>query len=490
MRAAVFVSLGVLAIAVLACLPAHAREGEPNIIVVVADDLGLADVSLYGTRTPTPNIDRIGQGGVVFRQGYVTAPLCSPSRAGLITGRYQQRFGFEHNARDAPDGGGTGLPEGETTLAEDLKGAGYRTGLVGKWHLGVGDRDYPTNRGFNEFFGFVAGATDYIDPDLPNVRSLKREHFAAHLDIPEPELPGLFLSFPRVKGSQILRGEKKEVVDNYDKYLTDELGREAVDFVTRHRDEPFFLYLAFNAPHSPFQVTRKYYDRFLDKPSEIDRVYSGMVSAMDDAVGAVLDALEGLGLADNSLVVFLGDNGCAAYFPGVCSCEPVSGGKGTYYEGGVRVPFLLRWPARIEAGKSVETPVSSLDILPTVLAAAGIEAQPNRALDGRDLLPYLAGEASGSAHGMLAWRNAPAAAVRLGDFKLIKPDQDGAVGFLYDLASDPMERRDLAAERRDVVGLLEAAFLEWRGITVPPAWPPRAFNTYTVCGIEPVPFPD
>jgi arylsulfatase A-like enzyme len=484
-----FNSLGVLAVAASLCLPVHAGEGGPNIILIVADDLGIADVTLYGTRTPTPNIDRIGNGGVVFRQGYVTAPLCSPSRAGLITGRYQQRFGFEYNARDAPDGG-TGLPESETTIAEYLGAAGYRTGIVGKWHLGARDSDYPTNRGFDEFFGIVAGATDYIDPTLPHVRSLTREHFAAYLDIPEPELPALFLSYPRVKGSRIVRGDDREVVDNYDRYLTDELGCEAVDFVTRHRARPFFLYLAFNAPHSPFQVTEKYYNRFLDKPSEIDRVYSGMVSAMDDAVGNLLDVLEELDLAENTIVVFLGDNGCAAYFPGVCPCEPVSGGKGTYYEGGVRVPFLLRWPARIEAGMSVSTPVSSLDVLPTVLGAVGIESASDRAFDGRDLLPFLEGRKSGVAHGMLAWRNAPAAAVRLGDFKLIKPDQDGALGHLYDLTTDPKEKRDLASERRDVVRLLEAAFSEWRGNTVPPSWPPRAINTYTVCGIEPVPFPD
>ena len=227
----------------------------------------------------------------------------------------------------------------------------------------------------------------------------------------------------RRRGNRILRGPEKTVIEE-PAYITDVFGDESVDFIRRHAEEPFFLYSAFNAPHSPFEVTEEYYNRFPDAEHELQRIYFGMIAALDDAVGRILDALDEAGIADNTLVVFLSDNGCAGYFPGLCSCEPLSGGKLTYYEGGVRVPYLLRWPAEVAAGATIDAPVSTLDILPTALAAAGAAAPADLELDGQDLMPLLDGSAAGTGTERLVWRNYPTVAVRSGDMKLIKPHQD------------------------------------------------------------------
>ena len=470
-----------------------ATSQSPNIVVILADDLGYADVSAYGTRVQTPNIDRIGREGAVFTQGYVTTPVCSPSRAGLLTGRYQQRFGFEYNARQAPEVPDVGLIAGELTIADHLRAAGYATGIVGKWHLGFKDEHYPTNRGFDEFYGHLSGATRFINTSTEGVVSMptNQEFRRRAPDDPrtdllvrgtEPPAPP-----PRSRGNLILRGPEKTVIDE-PAYITDIFGGESVDFIRRHAEEPFFLYSAFNAPHSPFEVTEEYYNRFPDVENELHRIYFGMIAALDDAVGRILDALDEAGIADNTLVVFLSDNGCAGYFPGLCSCEPLSGGKLTYYEGGVRVPFLLRWPAEVAAGTRIDAPVSTLDILPTALAAAGAEAPADLEVDGHDLMPLLDGSAEALGRERFVWRNYPTVAVRSGDMKLIKPNQDEPGGFLYDLASDQREQNDLSAERPEEVASLEAAIEEWRSITVAPGWGRRPPLAYSICNIEPIGF--
>ena len=490
-----------MAVLAIACSPggnggeqeASADASPPNIVVILADDLGYADVSIYGDRIQTPNIDRIGREGAVFTQGYVTTPVCSPARAALLTGRYQQRYGFEYNARQAPEVPDVGLIAGEVTIADHLRAAGYATGIVGKWHLGFKDEHYPTNRGFDEFYGHLAGATRFINRRTEGAvsmsaddefRSRPPEDPRADLVVrgTEPPAPPT-----RRAGNLILRGPEKTVVDE-PAYITDVFGDESVDFIRRHADEPFFLYSAFNAPHSPFQVTEEYYNRFPDEEHELRRIYFGMIAALDDAVGRILDALEEAEIADNTLVVFLSDNGCAGYFPGLCSCEPLSGGKLTYYEGGVRVPYLLRWPAAVAAGTTVDAPVSTLDILPTALAAAGTAAPADLELDGRDLMPLLDGSAEATGHDRLVWRNYPTVAVRSGDMKLIKPNQDEPGGFLYDLSTDVREQTDLAAERPEDVANLEAVIEEWRSITVEPAWTRRRPVAYSICNIEPIGF--
>ena len=465
----------------------------PNIVVILADDLGYADVSTYGDRLQTPNIDRIGREGAVFTQGYVTTPVCSPSRAGLLTGRYQQRFGFEYNARQAPEVPDVGLIAGELTIADHLKAAGYATGIVGKWHLGFKDEHYPTNRGFDEFYGHLSGATSFISRRTEGVLSMRTdEEFRGRSpDDPRTDLLIRGTEAPeppvRRRGNLILRGPEKTVIDE-PAYITDVFGDESVDFIRRHAEGPFFLYSAFNAPHSPFEVTEEYYDRFPDVENELQRIYFGMIAALDDAVGRILDALDEAGIAENTLVVFLSDNGCAGYFPGLCSCEPLSGGKLTYYEGGVRVPYLLRWPAAVSAGTTIDAPVSTLDILPTALAAAGSETPADLELDGHDLMPLLDGSAEATGHDRLVWRNYPTVAVRSGDMKLIKPNQDASGGFLYDLSSDIREHTDLAAERPAEVANLEAVIEDWRSITVEPAWGRRPPLAYSICNIEPIGF--
>ena len=470
-----------------------ATASPPNIVVILADDLGYADISTYGARVQTPNIDRIGREGAVFTQGYVTTPVCSPSRAGLLTGRYQQRFGFEYNARQAPEVPDVGLIAGELTIADHLRAAGYATGIVGKWHLGFKDEHYPTNRGFDEFYGHLSGATRFINTATEGAVSMatNQEFRTRAPDDPrtdllvrgaEPPAPP-----PRSRGNLILRGPEKTVVDE-PAYITDVFGDESVDFIRRHAEEPFFLYSAFNAPHSPFEVTEEYYNRFPDVENELHRIYFGMIAALDDAVGRILDALDEAGIADNTLVVFLSDNGCAGYFPGLCSCEPLSGGKLTYYEGGVRVPFLVRWPAEVAAGTRIDAPVSTLDILPTALAAAGAAAPADLELDGHDLMPLLAGSAEVLGREHLVWRNYPTVAARSGDLKLIKPNQDEPGGFLYDLSQDVREQNDLSGERPDDVASLEAVIEDWRSITVEPAWGRRPPLAYSICNIEPIGF--
>ena len=465
----------------------------PSIVVILADDLGYADVSTYGDRLQTPNIDRIGREGAVFTQGYVTTPVCSPSRAALLTGRYQQRYGFEYNARQAPEVPDVGLIAGELTIADHLKAAGYATGIVGKWHLGFKDEHYPTNRGFDEFYGHLSGATRFINRRTQGAVSMSAddEFRSRPPEDPRTDLVVRGTEPPapptRRAGNLIVRGPEKTVVDE-PAYITDVFGDESVDFIRRHADEPFFLYSAFNAPHSPFQVTDEYYDRFPEVEHELQRIYFGMIAALDDAVGRILDALDEAGIADNTLVVFLSDNGCAGYFPGLCSCEPLSGGKLTYYEGGVRVPYLLRWPVAVAAGTTIDAPVSTLDILPTALAAAGAAAPADLELDGHDLMPLLDASAEATGDGRFVWRNYPTVAVRSGDMKLIKPNQDAPGGFLYDLSTDVREQTDLAAERPEDVADLEAVIEDWRSITVEPAWTRRGPVAYSICNIEPIGF--
>jgi arylsulfatase A-like enzyme len=447
---------------------------RPNVIVIMADDLGYSDVSAYGVRrVPTPNIDRIGTDGVIFTDGYVTAPVCGPSRAGLMTGRYQTRFGFEFNngpaRRDVE--ANLGLPPGEITLASALKPLGYATGLVGKWHLGANTDYYPTNRGFDEFVGLLSGATSYISPDTPGVRVVTQAN------------NGEGAALRRNAFTQIVEGPDRRVVDNQSEYLTDYFARRAVDFISRRapQEEPYFLYLTPTAPHDPLMTTQEYYDRFPEIGNEQNRVYAAMVSALDDLVGDVLTAVEASGEADNTIIVFLSDNGCAAYYPGMCACEPLRGGKLTQYEGGVRVPFMMRWPARLEGGQIYREMISSLDLFPTVVAAAGGTLARDRIYDGVDLAPFLTGEVRGAPHEMLAWRRSPLASIRIGDWKMWK-DLEGEYTLLFNLREDANETTNLAQSRPDKLRELDEAWKQWARDLQDPSWPSRPHTTYNVCG--------
>jgi arylsulfatase A-like enzyme len=464
--------------------PAH----PPNVIVILADDLGYADISAYKIgRFHTPNIDRIGMQGVRFTDGYASAPVCGPSRAGLQTGRYQERFGFEYNngpaARDLREG--YGLDTTEVTLAQLLRAQGYHTGLVGKWHLGMQDKFYPTNRGYDEFVGFLPGETSYMNPDLPGVETAGL-FSGANEDASDTLLSAEFYRHPL---SQILEGPDRRVVHNEDQYLTDYFAARDSEFIAQagRSDHPYFLYAAFNAVHAPLMAPAKYYDRFPEIPDHQLRVYAAMVAALDDAVGKILDAVEVSGQASNTIIFFASDNGCAAYYPGLCSCTPLRGGKLSHYEGGTRVPFMMRWPGHIAAGSVYRQVVSLLDVLPTSVAAAGGTLPRDRVYDGVDIMPYVTGQRSGTPHDMLVWRRRPLVSIRQGDWKLWESVNDstgryGEYKLLFNLKSDLNETTNLASRYPRKVKQLEALIRQWAHDMTSPSWPSRPPVTYDVCG--------
>lgn len=415
---------------------------RPNVLVIVGDDMGYADVGFHGCKDiPTPNLDALAHSGIRCTNGYVSGPYCSPTRAGLLTGRYQTRFGHEFNP--GAEAGKQGLPLTETTIANRLKEAGYVTGLVGKWHLGALEAYQPPRRGFDEFFGFLGGAHPYF--------------------------PG--------QGAPIYRGTSpvKESA-----YLTDAFGREAVSFVERHKEQPFFLYLAFNAVHTPMHADDARLKKFAGIANKQRRAYAAMMSAMDDAIGAVLGKLRDLKLEENTLVFFISDNGGPTMqgtsINGSIN-DPLRGSKRTTLEGGVRVPFLVKWPGKLPAGKVYDPPVIQLDITPTVLAALNIADKSDAKFDGVNLLPFLKGEKVGVPHDALYWRFGKQMAIRQGDWKLVRydPVADAAAGRglpprLYNLAQDIGEKNDLSTTNPEKVKTLQAAWDGWNKENVPPLW--------------------
>ena len=447
-------------------------ERPPNIVFVFADDLGVGDLSVYGGKViDTPNIDQLAATGVRFTQGYMTHAVCSPSRAGLLTGRYQQRHGWEFNpaGRDVENG----MSIDERTMADVLKADGYATGLIGKWHLGYQDAHHPLARGFDEYFGVLASALSYIDPAVPGV-----EYVATG--------PTTGASrHPRSARIAVFRG--REIVEVED-YLTDVFTDEAVAFIDRHRDEPFFLFLSHTTPHTPLQATAKYLDRYRHIDNKAKRIYSAMVSSLDDSVGAVVEKLRAIGQLDNTLIVFSSDNGCMGgnyrLTEGMCSNAPHAGYKRYHQEGGIRVPLIMTWPATLPAGTVYERPVISLDLLATFSAAAG---QGTTTEDSVNLLPYLTGKIDSAPHEYLYWRAGPTVAIRDERWKLIrynKPSRskadlrddgrlqpppegwgtdspNGQLTLLFDLTRDPGETENLAAEHPAIVARLEQAHADW-----------------------------
>lgn len=431
----------VLAAALVPTLAGTAHGARPNVVLIVGDDMGYADLGVQGaTDIATPNIDAIAKNGVRFTNGYVSAPQCSPTRAGLLTGRYQERFGHEFNLSAADDA--FGLPLAERTLADRMKAGGYATGLVGKWHLGVEPAFHPTKRGFDEFFGFLAGAHTYF--------------------------PG---------GDPVWRGT---TLVEESEYFTDAIGREAAAFVDRHASKPFFLYVAFNAVHLPLQADEARLARVSGIADPRRRTYAAMMLAMDDAVGRIVDALRAHRLLDDTLLVFVNDNG-GPTMKGVtvngASNGLLRGSKRTLLEGGIRVPFFVQWPARIAKGTTYAAPVIQLDLAPTILAAAGVAATPDQHFDGVSLLPHLAKpEAAAPPHAALFWRFGEQMAVRRGDWKLVRYDlaAEGGRGIsdarLYDLAHDLSETTDVAARHPEIVRDLRHAWDEWNAANPGALW--------------------
>jgi arylsulfatase A-like enzyme len=435
-----------MALAPLALLHNPTAADKPNVIIFLADDLGYADIGVNGCQDiPTPHVDAIAKNGVRFTDGYAAHPVCSPSRAALMSGMYQHRFGFEHNS--GPERYASpnfGMPRDVPSLAEKLQAAGYATGMVGKWHIGFKEGLRPHERGFDFHFGFLSGARSYL-PNNPR-----------ELD-------------PIVRNGTPVKDEKE--------YLTDAFARESVDFISRSQDKPFFLYVAFNAVHSPLEATEKYEARFPQITDKKRKTYAGMLSALDDAVGRVMAKVRELGQEENTLVFFYSDNGGPT--PETSSRnDPLRGFKGQMFEGGIRVPFVMQWKGKILAGQTYHEPVMGFDCHATALAAANVDvslretnarSRSDRAtLDGVNLLPFVTGEQSGRPHEELFWRAGLQHAARVGDWKLV--DTRTAAPMLFNLRDDIGEQHDLAASQPEKLKELQAAFAEWEKGTQPAKW--------------------
>lgn len=408
------------------------RSPAPNVVFLVADDLGYADLGVQGARDlPTPSIDRIAREGARFTNGYMVASLCSPSRAGILTGRYPQRWGQEFNPSPTSHDSTFGIPASVPTLAERLKKAGYATGLVGKWHLGYFTPNTPTSRGFDEFFGFL-GATHR------------------------------YMSAPKRPMGPLLRGA---TVVAESSYITDAFGREAVSYINRHHQRPFFLVVAFNAVHVPVQADQRRLTRLAAIADPERRTYGAALVAMDDAIGGILEALDVNHIASRTIVVFVGDNG-GATLSTRSSNGVLQGVKGLVNEGGIRVPFLIRWPSAIPPATVIDAPVSALDLVPTVLRASGLKS--DSPVDGMDIAPLWRRPGERPASRTLYWRLGTMHAVRDGDWKLVV--YESTPPRLYDVAADPGEHRDLARNRPDVVQRLTVVYRAWEKQMVAPRW--------------------
>ncbi len=405
-------------------------ESQPNVIIFYADDLGWGEITAQGFSKdiPTPHIDSLAQNGLRFTNGYVAATYCSPSRAGLMTGRYPTRFGHEFNAVANT----VGLRADQTTMATRLKALGYATAAVGKWHLGDQPGNLPTKRGFDEFFG-----------------TLKNTPFFHPINFIDSRLSN----------------EVREVTDDAF-YTTDAYADRAVEWLENNKSKPCFLYLPFNAVHAPLQAPKKYLDRFPNIADEKRKTFAAMMSGMDDAIGRVLAKVRALGQEENTLIFFISDNGgptaSTTSYNG-----PLRGFKMTTFEGGTRVPFIAQWKGKIPAGKTYDLPVMNLDVLPTAIIAAGGKPEASWNLDGVGLMPYLTGTNTSRPHQTLYWRYGPQWAIRDGDMKLVVSKGGSGKPELYNLADDIGESKDLAAAEPDKVKALHAMWNKWSAEQAP-----------------------
>ena len=433
-----FFVLSVLLSAALSAEPEVNSPKPPNFILMVADDLGYGDLGVTGSKQiPTPHIDSLAANGVRFTNAYVSSSVCAPSRAGLMTGKHPASFGFRDNLAPVQPGHDpefVGLPLNQTTLAQRLKPLGYTAGLVGKWHLGELPQFSPLKRGFDEFWGYLGGAHDYLRAE-----------------------PG---------GGNAMAGP---ILCNYKApapltYLTDDQGDECVGFIRRHKQRPFFLFASFAAPHSPMQAKEEDLKRFAHIEDKLRRTYCAMVYRLDQNVGKILAELRGQGLERDTFIAFLSDNGGQSA-PGMSNGSvnaPFRGGKTTVLEGGIRVPVILKWPAALPAGKTVDDTISALDFVPTFVHAAGGEVQPSDNLHGVNLLPLLTGKVGEIPRQPMKWLYSVGTAIRDGDWKLVRlPDR---MPMLYHLAVDPAELDDVSHDHpaRTLAMLRELGLWETR----------------------------
>ncbi|WP_372756140.1 sulfatase-like hydrolase/transferase [Mariniflexile sp.] len=404
---------------------------KPNIIIILIDDAGYADFGFMGCKDlETPNIDKLAKNGVVFTDAHVSATVCAPSRAGLITGKYQQRFGFEANDTGDENSGDIGLSDDVVTMADVFKQNGYKTIALGKWHLGKHKSDHPNQRGFDEFYGFEVGSRSYFPIENPN------------------------------KGVMLQHNGKRVVFDGY---LTDVLGDQSVKYIEENKGKPFFMYLAYNAVHTPMEAKKEHLEKYKNHPRQ---ALAAMTWSLDENVGKLRQKLKTLGIEENTLIYFLSDNGGAAN--NSSSGGPLKGWKGNKFEGGHRVPFIVSWPSNIKSGQTFTGLSSSLDIFTTSLAAANIKKNSDLILDGVNLLPFLKGEKTGDPHDMLFWRKLEEAGARMGDFKIVRLKNYGSA--LYNLESDLGETTNLLDIKKTEFKALDDALKTWESQMMAPLW--------------------
>lgn len=430
---------------------------KPNIILLFSDDAGYADFGFHGSEImKTPYLDQLAKDGVRFKQAYVSDATCGPSRAGLMTGKYQQRFGFEENnvpgymsANSAADGSDMGVPVNENTIGQHLQNQGYATAFYGKWHLGGADKFHPTKRGFDEFYGFRGGARSYFayskDP-------------ASKLDLNERG----FGNLEEPKG-----------------YYTDVLAAEAIAFIEKNakQSRPFFTFLSFNAVHTPMDATPEDLAQFPNLSGKL-KTLAAMTLALDRASGQIINKLKQLGIDDNTIVIFTNDNGGPSD-KNASSNAPFSGTKSNHLEGGIRVPFLMKWPGRIKANTTYNNPISLLDVLPTFYSAAGGNVSDLKNIDGVDLMPYISGVNTTRPHEELYWKKDTRATIRQGDWKLIRfPDRPAE---LYQVSHDIRETNNVASEYPEKVKELFKKIFAWESTLERPRWLlKREFENYDI----------
>lgn len=468
---------------------ARGDVSRPNIIFIVLDDFGINDLSTFGGgvadgRIGTPGIDRLAREGASFSQAYAGSATCAPSRAMLMTGRYPTRTGFEFTpmppgmgralsvitgtgnnglppvrydaeaAKDLPSFEDMGLPEDEITVAEMLQDAGYYTAHIGKWHLGRGPGSHPNDQGFDDSLLMASGL--YLPESHPDAVN-------ARLDFDPVDR---FL-WARMRHANSFNGSEWFAPAGY---LTDYWTDEAVRVIERNRDRPFFLYLAHWGTHSPLQATRDDYEAVGDIRPHRLRVYAAMVRALDRSVGRILDSLEAQGLDENTLVVLTSDNGAPGYIGLSDLNAPYRGWKLTLYEGGLRVPLFMRWPGTIPPGQQVTQPAAHIDVMPSLVAAAGAVLPGDRVIDGRNLIPLARGESDASPHEAIFWHSDYYQAVRAADWKLQRSERP-AFSRLFNLAVDATERRDVSASNPEVEARLHALLDAHLADRRPPLYP-------------------
>ncbi|EWH09215.1 n-acetylgalactosamine-6-sulfatase [Catenovulum agarivorans DS-2] len=438
---------------------AATKSQQPNIVLLFSDDAGYADFGFHGSKImKTPNLDKIAQQGVLFTQGYVTDPTCGPSRAGLITGKYQQRFGYEENnvpgymsKNTGVDGDEMGIPTNEVTMGDYLKRLGYATAFYGKWHVGGADKFHPTKRGFDEFYGFRGGARSFWPYTATNKPPSKLDYMERGFGFYE----------------------------EHEGYLTDVLADEAIDFIERkHKEQkPFFAFVSYNAVHTPMEATEEDLAQFPELTGN-RKIVAAMTLAMDRATGKILDKLEELGIDDNTIVVFTNDNG-GPTDKNASDNAPFSGTKSNHLEGGLRVPYLIKWPGKFKAGSKYNYPVMTFDLLPTFYAAGGGNVADLKGIDGKNLIPHVTGENQARPHDILYWKKDVRATIRQGDWKLIRyPDRPAE---LYYVPNDVKEIRDMAAEQPERVRQMFKTLFEWESTLERPRWLlKRKFENYDI----------